>query len=149
MFISKWIKQNWKYAIKYTIVGASGTAIDIFGFAGLLKYTNLNRFIAATISFIAAVVNNYTWNKKWTFHDRNKAIGGQFFKFLVVSIGGLLLNLFFLWLFGQAIAQFQSISANELSVGANSFAKLGASGMVLTYNFLMNRYWTFKPESSN
>ena len=75
-----WLKANWKYLVKYTIVGASGTAIDIGGFAALLKFTSLNRFAAASMSFIVAVVNNYSWNKVWTFHDHQKDIAGQFFK---------------------------------------------------------------------
>lgn len=146
MVILNWAKANWKYFIKYAIVGAVGTAIDIGGFAALLKYTNITRFPAATISFIAAVINNYTFNKIWTFHDHNKAVGKQFVKFLLVSLIGLLLNLFFLWFFGQIIASFLEISSTNLGVGPNSLAKLGASGMVLAYNFLANRYITFKPE---
>lgn len=143
----QWVHNNWKYFLKYAVVGATGTLIDIAGFAFLLQFTPLNRFFAATISFTAAVVNNYTWNKRWTFHDRDKHIGGQFLKFFLVSLGGLLLNLFFLWNFGNAIAWFLQTATSDLSVSANSLAKLGASGCVLIYNFLMNRYWTFKPVS--
>ena len=146
MKLQNWIKSNWKYFFKYAIVGVGGTAIDIGGFAALLKFTSLTRFPAATISFIAAVVNNYTWNKVWTFHDKQKAIGKQFLVFLAVSIVGLCLNLFFLWFFGYLIATFLQSSPENLTVGLNSLAKLGASGMVLTYNFFANRYITFKPE---
>lgn len=144
--ITDWIKSNWKYAIKYAIVGATGTIIDIVGFAALLKFTSLNRFIAATFSFVAAVINNYTWNKVWTFKDHQKDVLLQFFTFLIISIGGLLLNLFFLGLFGNIIAEYTATSAEQLSVNLNILAKIGASAMVLTYNFLMNRYVTFKPE---
>ncbi len=146
MKIKNWITHNWKYFFKYAIVGVGGTAIDIGGFAALLKFTSLSRFPAATISFIAAVVNNFTWNKIWTFHDRKSAIGKQFTIFFFVSIIGLGLNLFFLWFFGQLIANFLQSSPESLTVGLNSLAKLGASGMVLTYNFFANRYITFKPE---
>jgi len=146
MKLFSWIKSNWKYFIKYAIVGVGGTIIDIGGFAALLRFTSITRFPAATISFIAAVINNYTWNKVWTFHDHQKAIGKQFVVFFLVSIVGLGLNLFFLWFFGYLIAEFLQSTPENLSVALNSLAKLGASGMVLTYNFFANRYITFKPE---
>ena len=144
MKIHKFIKQNWKFFIKYVIVGASGTLIDVGGFTALIRYTSLNRFIAATFSFIAAVINNFTWNKIWTFHDHDKNVTKQFSKFFLVSIGGLALNLFFLWFFALIIALFLGMASQDLPVYANSLAKLGASGAVLTYNFLMNRFWTFR-----
>ncbi len=143
--IKQFIIGNWKYFLKYSIVGVSGTLIDIAGFAALLKFTSLNRFAAATISFIAAVANNFTWNKLWTFKDHQQNVSSQFAKFLLVSTGGLLLNLAFLWLFTRLIALLIDTDISQLSVLLSTLAKLGASATVLVYNFSMNRFWTFKP----
>lgn len=147
MKLQEFFKSNWKYFVKYSIVGAVGTLIDVAGFAALLAFTPLNRFIAATISFIAAVINNFTFNKIWTFHDHSTAVTTQFTKFFIVSVGGLILNLTFLWIWGLVIAYLIKVTSADLPVWANTLAKLGASAVVLIYNFLMNRFWTFKPEA--
>ncbi len=135
-------KHGWTF-IKYALVGASGTIIDVAGFT-LLVERGVGRNIAAVTSFIAAVVNNYTWNRLWTFHSHNKAVKTQFVKFLLVSIIGLLLNLFFLSVFSGMLASYVQVSVEALPAWANASAKLGASGVVLIYNFLANRFWTFK-----
>src|SRR3990172_9266078 len=103
MKLNDFIKKNWRLLIKYSLVGISGTIIDVAGFTFLVSYTGLTRNLAATTSFVAAVINNYTWNRLWTFKSRVKNVSLQFVKFFLVSLGGLLLNLSFLWVFSQAI----------------------------------------------
>ena len=148
--IKNFILNNWRLFIKYTLVGATGTALDVGGFTLLIKYTSLGqtlntRLIAATCTFIIAVINNFTWNKIWTFKDKQKNIKKQFTKFLTVSIGGLILNITFLTLFSLFFAYILEVDKNALPVYLSAFAKVCASGIVLTYNFTMNRLWTFKP----
>lgn len=150
--INTFIRANGKTVLKYALVGMTGTVIDVAGFTALLAFTPLNTFVAAAISFIAAVVNNYTWNRLWTFQDTTHRIARQFPKFLMVSVGGLLLNLFFLWLnilvlgylltWAGVIPQAQSLPAWGLTL-----CKLGASAFVFSYNFLANRFWTFGKSS--
>lgn len=146
MKILEFLKGNWWTFIKYVVVGISGTIIDVAGFTGLVHYTNISRNGAATISFIAAVINNFTWNRLWTFKSRVKNIGKQFFEFLLVSIGGLVLNLLFLSLFSYLfVSSLELPDVESLPAWANASAKLGASGVVLIYNFLANRFITFSP----
>lgn len=147
--IKAWLQRDGKTFLKYAVVGVSGTIIDVAGFTALISLTSLNRFVAASMSFVAAVINNYSWNRIWTFQDHVHEIKKQFPKFFAVSVVGLLLNLFFLWLIALIIASlFTAIgfipSVEAMPTWGQTLAKLGASACVLTYNFLANRYWTFK-----
>ncbi|MCH7840179.1 MAG: GtrA family protein, partial [Planctomycetes bacterium] len=101
MKIRNFIVRNCWTFIKYSIVGAAVTIIDVAGFTGLLRYTDLSRNLSATVSFVAAVINNYTFNRLWTYKSHDSKISKQFTKFLIVSIIGLGLNLFFLWVFSN------------------------------------------------
>lgn len=121
--------------IKYSVVGVSGTVIDVGLFALLIATTPLEssttgHVTAASLSFLAAVINNYVWNRRWTFRDRTSRVRTQFTKFFIVSCGGWLLNTLSLLLFSLAISPV--------------VAKLGASGVVLAYNYSANRSWTFR-----
>jgi dolichol-phosphate mannosyltransferase len=126
--------------LKYALVGVSGTFIDIGLFALLLARTVLSPTIAATLSFILAVINNYTWNRLWTYaHVPKKNVHKQFAKFFFVSCGGLVLNILFLHLFSFGLSHVFF----PLPIWGSVLAKIGASGMVLVYNFLLNTFWTF------
>ena len=44
------------------------------------------------ISFIAAVVNSYFWNKYWVFASTGKNKKGEFLKFFIISAIGFGIN---------------------------------------------------------
>jgi dolichyl-phosphate beta-glucosyltransferase len=125
---------NKKYSvfIQYAIVGCLGTAIDLGSLYVLVDFLHVNLLVATAVSFILAVINNFTLNKYWTFKNRSSNIRKQFIKFLVVSIVGLLLT-----------EMFMAILVYGLKLWY-LFAKLITSGLILTWNFLANKYWTFK-----
>lgn len=141
--------------LKYALVGISGTFIDVGLFTFLIATTFLGstpvlHAVAASTSFVLAVTNNYYWNSRWTFADASRAGSKkQYAKFLLVSTGGWLLNLFFLTIFASLLCQLL-IGAGLLAAGAAiptwglTLAKIAASIVVLVYNFLANRFWTFK-----
>ncbi len=121
--------------LRYSVVGVSGTVLDIGLFALLISTTPLGetligRVVAASVSFIAAVINNYTWNRLWTFKNSNTNIRNQFATFFLVSCGGWLLNTTF-------------FAAASLVLPA-VIAKISASAVVLVYNYTANRFWTFR-----
>jgi len=120
--------------IKFAVVGTSGTLIDLGLFALLiwatpLGGTSLGRISAASISFVAAVINNFYWNRCWTFNDHAQNVKNQFYKFFIVSCGGWLLHVF--------IFTVLSLSMPSL------LAKICSSAAVLVYNYSANRRWTF------
>jgi len=141
---------------KFFVVGASGTLID-FGTLNLLILAfGFSKALANTCSFTAALVNNFTWNRLWTFPEsRNRPIVPQFVQYLLVSIGGLLLNqAIFLgldaYVLGEAglLAMFVAPLAGALGMPhytlAYNLSKAVATVIVLFWNFGANRIWTFR-----
>lgn len=134
--------------LRFAIVGTVGAAVDfiIFNlFATVLKVPALP---ASMISFVAAVVNNFFLNRMWTYPEsRSKRIGRQIGQFFLVSIAGLLIRaLLFYFLENPIIGVFQSLLSVNLEVatiiGHNITLAL-AILIVMTWNFIANRYWTF------
>jgi putative flippase GtrA len=146
--IKKAIKKHSVPFLKYALVGVSGTVIDVGLFTLLIAKTPLGisyagHIIAATISFTLAVLNNYTWNRKWTFRHHKAEDKKRFMKFFLVSCGGWVLNTTFLTVFSSILL----LMLGFLTPGVSALAKICASGVVLIYNFIANRFWTFREPS--
>jgi putative flippase GtrA len=79
---------------KFAVVGVIGAVVD-FGIMNLMvAIFRANLVIAGTISFIAAILSNFTWNRYWTYPDsRSKPIVRQLTQFSIVSIAGLVIRL--------------------------------------------------------
>ena len=123
---------------RFLTVGAIGTLLD-FSILTFLKLAGLPTLFANSISFTAGLANNFTWNRLWTFEDAKKDWRTQLMQFSAVSLAGLLLNNLILLSLEHVF--------NDLSGGsAWSYlpAKVTASGLVVFWNFLANRTWTFK-----
>jgi putative flippase GtrA len=124
---------------RFLIVGVTGTALD-FTLLTLLKlWGGLPTLVANTISYSAGIVNNFTLNRLWTFKDStNPNIVGQFAQYFTINIGGLLLNNFLIWVFEPIFA---IVIGDEF---AYLPAKAVASLVAVVFNFLANRYVTFR-----
>lgn len=71
---------------RFLTVGALGSFLG-FGLLAALKAIGLPTLPANSISFTAGVVNNFTWNSRWTLADRrNGDWRAKFFQFLLVSL---------------------------------------------------------------
>ncbi|MFC1686328.1 GtrA family protein [Patescibacteria group bacterium] len=125
-------KQDLKQFLKFCVVGTVGTAIDFGILYILVEYSNTWYLLAATISFVVAVINNYIFNKIWTFEDRDSSFVKQFAQFLVVSVVGLGLNILILYVLVEFAGMWYIL------------AKVLATGVVLIWNFFANKYWTFR-----
>lgn len=116
---------------KYCIVGFSGMVVD-FGITWLLKEKLLvNKYLANTCGFIAAVTSNYILNRIWTFESENGKIATEYVSFLIISVVGLGLNNLILMLF-----------TDKLKVNFY-LSKLIATLIVTFWNFVMNLLFTF------
>ena len=124
---------------RFLTVGAVGTVLD-FSILTLLKLAGLPTLFANSISFTAGLLNNFTWNRLWTFGDSVKADWRrQLAQFTLVSLAGLALNnLIVLSLEGVFGAMLGSAQWAYLP------AKVIATGMVVFWNYFANRMWTFK-----
>jgi putative flippase GtrA len=124
---------------RFLIVGVTGTTLD-FTLLSLLKlWGGLPTLVANTISYSAGIVNNFTLNRLWTFSDStNPNILGQFAQYFTINIGGLLVNNFLIWVFEPIFASLINEDYAYLP------AKVIASLVAVTLNFVLNRYITFR-----
>lgn len=117
--------------LKFGVVGASGVIID-FGVTWLLKeWLRMNRYVANSTGFFAAVISNYILNRIWTFHSHDSEVGVQFTKFLAVSSVGLAMNNSLIYYFSEKRGM------------SFYWSKAIATGIVMIWNFGVNYLITF------
>lgn len=142
--------------VKFAIVGTIGAVVDFtvfnimklvfeavgFGEGWTVSASTRQIQLAAAnvISFSAAVLSNFTWNRLWTFPEsRERPLATQLLQFTIVNIGGLLINT--LILVGMDQYLLQHIFPARLSY---NIAKAFAICVVLFWNFGMNLIWTYR-----
>ena len=123
--------RNWKQLAKFSLVGLSGYVINLVVYTALLRGAGWHYTAAATVSFLAAVTNNYTWNRLWTFHDQRGHVGWQGLRFLVVALVAYIANL-------ALLTGFVALGLDKV------LAQAIAVVLVVPLNFLGNKLWSFR-----
>jgi dolichol-phosphate mannosyltransferase len=78
---------NWLQLIRFGAVGASGYAVNLLVFAACVHGLAINYKIAAVVAFVVSVINNFWWNRHWTFSDyRHSHPVEQGVKFFTISL---------------------------------------------------------------
>lgn len=121
-----------KQFIKFAIVGVGGTLIDWIFYYILTRWLGIYYLLAKTLSFIIAAINNYIWNRIWTFRSKEKNITGEFIKFFLVSLVGLGLNVLIMYL-----------AVDKLKI-SDFWGLILATAIVMFWNFFANKLWTFR-----
>jgi putative flippase GtrA len=148
--------------VKFAIVGASSTFIDIglhwllfkyvdgqlnesirnafFNFIPSLRNSSLDPafILIKGFSFVAATFNGFYWNRRWTFRmDDPDLIHKQLIRFYIVYIVGLGIN--------------TTVAALIYHRGEGKLVYLlslvVATIVTTAWTFPMNKFWTFKPAS--
>ena len=158
--------------LKFAVVGAIGFIVD-FGIFNLslrpfeILFSNgtafhnflvnlglndeqtisLARTFASTLSFIAAIVSNFLWNRYWTYPDsRSRSIRRQLAQFTVVSVAGIVIRVPIITYthtpFTNLVATVPALEAYSVRIGDN-LALVLAVIVVMFWNFFVNRYWTY------
>lgn len=121
-----------KQFLLYCIGGGLAFIIDLGGLYIFTEYFKIWYLISATLSFVLAAIFNYLFQKFITFKSTDKNIAKQFIMFVIVAVIGLLINNTLLYLLV------------ELADVWYIFAKTVAAALVLIWNFIANRKFTFK-----
>lgn len=134
---------------RFLVVGSIGAVVD-FGVMNLLTQAfGFPLVLAGIISFVCAMLSNFIWNRYWTYPDsRSKPLGKQLAMFFVVNTAGVAIRIPILHfvepplenLFNQQHLAFGNFPAQFL---AKNFTLAIAVGIVLLWNFFVNRYWTY------
>jgi len=145
---SKKIKSFFEF-VKFFLVGVLNTFLDlgvlnflilVFGFRSGLHYSFFKG-----ISFLVAASNSYFWNKIWVFGSKERNIKEESAKFLLISIGGLIINVVIASLI---VAFFE----NFLNISLRILGNIGAIGGVLGsmfWNFFGYKFFVFKKSLKN
>ena len=124
-------RSNWIQLVKFSLIGGFGYLINLAVFALLVSDFSFPEGAAAVGAFCVAVVNNFFWNRHWTFGPGEGQMAFQAARFLTVSIAALIINLFVL----------------ELLVKAGGMADIPAQAIAVATampaSFLGNKLWTF------
>ena len=134
--------------LKFMVVGAFGALVD-FGIANLLThFLDMPLVYAGTISFICAVVSNFIWNRYWTYPEsRSRAVHHQLGMFFAVNLAGAAIRIPILHFLEPPLLRFfQSLRLNATLTPeflARNATLATAVGIVMLWNFFVNRYWTY------
>lgn len=118
--------------IRFSIVGVCNSIIDFSLYITLLSF-NVYYLAAHGFAWMVAVCFSFVMNKYWTFRSfEHKVIMQQYTKFFIVNAVGLGLSTMLLYFF-----------VDYLNV-SKIIGKILAIGIVLFWNFFMNKLWTFQ-----
>jgi putative flippase GtrA len=122
---------NWAQLIRFAAVGTSGYAINLAIFSLALD-AKLDYRAAAATAFVVALVNNFAWNRAWTFRDAPGRLHGQALRFVVVSGLAFLVSL--------AVLSVLVRDAHVPKLLAQAVALLAVTPL----SFLANKLWSFR-----
>ncbi len=143
-----WRRERTRF-VRFLVVGAIGAVVDFGTFNLLSGVVRINAIVASVLSFAAAVTSNFTLNRHWTYPDsRSKPLARQWVQFALVNLVGLFIRtpLFaalrtpWAGLAERLPAAWLPMSPQSLG---NNLALACAVGVVLIWNFVANRLWTY------
>lgn len=127
---------NFFQFVRFCFVGTLNAVVDLTVYLSLTRILHLweNQLTYATMTaFIIANINSYFFNKFWTFKNSESKYHIQVPKFLLVTFMGLGINACFFHLLTYNFHLY------------DIYSKIIVAGIVLFWNFLLNKFWTFKP----
>ena len=68
---------NWLQLIRFAAVGASGYIVNLAVFAVCVHLIGIDYKLAAVAAFVVSVLNNFWWNRHWTFRAQREAHPGR------------------------------------------------------------------------
>lgn len=124
--------------LKFATVGAFGAVVDYTVLNLGVQVLRLPLLIANAISFTVAVLSNFTWNRLWTYPEsRSEPLLPQLGQFALVNLAGLGINELILFSLNPYVSRIWPRWGYNLS-------KAVAIGIVLFWNFGVNRIWTYR-----
>jgi putative flippase GtrA len=115
---------------KFLLVGGTGLLVNSLALFILYQWAHLSLIVASALAVELAVINNFFWNDHWTFGRRDPSLG-RFVRFNLVSLGGLAITTFTLWVLVHYLGLYYLV-ANLLGI---------ALGTV--WSFAANSLWTW------
>ena len=119
--------------IKFGRVGGTAFFIDYGIMVILTEFFGINYLISSGISFTVSVIFNYILSVCWVFEvDENGDKRKEFIVFVLLSLIGLGINQFIMWVFVSNLHIFYM------------FAKIFVTAIVMVYNFISRKVFLEK-----
>ena len=119
--------------VKYGIVGVMNTMIDFSVYYFFTRYAGFHFLAANFCSWVTAVMVSFLANKFWTFRSYDTAVlARQSARFIIVAIISLVVSQSLLYTFVRIVG-IRDLIAKVLTIG-----------IVVFWNFFMNKFWTFR-----
>jgi putative flippase GtrA len=134
--------------LRFAVVGSVGAVIDFSLFNIQTSLLKVPPIVAQAFSFTVAVCSNFLWNRLWTYPDsRSKSIRYQVIQFFIVNVIGLMIRTPLIgWLGPVFISLFTRMAipfSISSTIAGHNVALAIAVGIVMLWNFFINRYWTY------
>ena len=125
--------ENWLQLIRFGVVGVTGYAVNLVVFAVCVHLLSIDYKVASPIAYLAGTINNFIWNRRWTFgHKKEAHPVEQAAKFFVVSCGAFGVD------YGIVVAFVHWTSMEKVLIQAI------ANILVIPVNFLGQKLWSFR-----
>ncbi len=118
--------------IKFGIVGAIATVVDFGVLMFLKELMHVDVLIASAAAFSVSVIANYILSMLFVFKGSENGKLKEFIIFVALSIGGLLINQFIMWIGTEMLAVYY--------IGVKIFACI----FVPIYNFVTRKIFLEK-----
>ena len=118
--------------IKFSIVGVIATLIDLAVLMILKEFMKVDVLVASAVAFSVSVIANYILSMLFVFKSRGNSKVKEFLVFVILSIGGLLLNQFIMWI------------GTEIMTAYYLWVKAFALVFVPIYNFITRKIFLEK-----
>jgi putative flippase GtrA len=131
--------------ILFVGVGVLNTAVDFAVLNLLIRFTHhedgwwLLAFNG--LSFLAAVINSYVLNGRFTFRNNGPGDPWRFTRFVVVNAGGLVINSVTVWSMSPLVGHVLPI------IAAINVSKALATAFSLCWNYFAIKRWIFRTET--
>jgi putative flippase GtrA len=119
---------------KFALVGAFGTVVHYAILILLVEKAGASAVIGSSVGAVAGAFVNYFLNYYFTFRS-NRRHAEAIVQFYLVAGTGFLLNALFMWLIADLLEVYYIL------------AQLVTTGLVLLWNFSINRVWTFRTKA--
>ena len=126
--------QNWLQLARFSIVGASGYAVNLGVLALCVHVAAIDYHVGAALAWIVAGVSNFIFNRHWTFKAREGQVHVQAARFLIVSLLALGVN---------ELALTLLVDDGHLTA---VLAQIPALAISTPFNFLGNKLWSFRTD---
>jgi len=117
----------------FALVGAASTACHFATLWTLHQPLGVNLIVATTAGYLVGAVVNYLLNRNVTFSSSRTAHEAAVPRFATVVLAGMALNAGIMALLARIAPEINFL-----------LRQCVATGIVLVFNFVLNRHWTFR-----